>query len=1106
MTQSDLFTGMCDENIWDDNSTWNSNTPNFSRCFRQTLLTWFPCAFLLLFSIYEYFSIKSVKRKRSSWRLLNSSKLILTVICIFGCISEFGFYVDEYLNRGLSAYIFLVSSAVKVFTFVIVALLLLSYKERQIPSSGVLWHFFLFYVDKSLIEQEEVEHEETNKRNPSPETSASFLSKLTFWWFTKLALLGYKKPLTTDDLFDLCDEEKIANVIPKFEKNWISSDRSCCRVSSGNELRSGDVNVKRRQNRSLLKTIVKTYYGDLLSTFLLLSLNSTCSVLSPVIFKQLLEFMSKGLNEPLWRGLLIAVSMFMINIVGNIAFNQYFIRAAKFGMKLQSALTHLVYKKSLVVTSAEKKSSTSGEIVNLMAVDTQRVRDTAIDLMFVLTAPIEAGVAIYLLYNLLGYSAMGGLAVMVVSIPISFAVGTVAEKFQLRQMAFKDERVKYLNETLSGMKVLKLYAWEPSFMKVITDIREKELNAYKIVSYMFSITSFLWNFAPFLVILVTFVIYLYADHSHELSAEKVFVTVNLIEILKFPLTIVPQVISYMVMCFVSLKRLNKFLNAAELSPYVTRNDTSAAVEVKSGQFRWELTQNGSGDCVTEPLLPVVETLKDINVKVNVNALHAIVGPVGSGKSSLLSAILGEMEKESGTVNIKRNLKIAYVPQQAWIENLTLRDNILFGKPYYKEKYEEVLRACALEQDLEILPAGDMTEIGEKGINLSGGQKQRVSLARACYSDGDLFLFDDPLSAVDAHVAKHLFDHVFSSKRGMLKNKTRILVTNRLESLSKVDYITVLKNGSISEHGTYDELMSHNGDFAELINQYSTGEESKKEGNVSRQTSMNETKTEMKGEQKKHTLVDEESAEVGKVSFNIYKLYFKVISIFWVLLVILSICAFEMTSVAGNFWLSQWSSDNVTGDASIDNPKRQQRFIVYSLIGFLQRGLQASNNLHKNMLQRVFQSPMSFFETTPLGRIVNRFSKDIDSVDTMLPEMFKDCLYCAFEVIFAIGVVAYQTGYFILAISPIVVAYYFLQKVFIATSRQLQRLNSVTRSPIYAHFSQTLQGVSTIRAFSANERFIAKSDTHVNFNQMCSYALVSGNRWLSVLLNTFGCVL
>ena len=541
------------------------------------------------------------------------------------------------------------------------------------------------------------------------------------------------------------------------------------------------------------------------------------------------------------------------------------------------------------------------------------------------------------------------------------------------QMELKDERVKVMNEILSGIKVLKLYAWEEAFMKRVMSFREKE--CVKILKYAYyqSIAAVFWAGAPLLVALASFTLFGVIDQNNVLNAEKVFVSLALFSLIRQPLAHMPGVMSSLVMMITSVKRLNRFFSSPDLEKYVTRHHDDYAVSFDEAFFSWgakneeeedflkmdqkkdkdkvdnsneigfvnkscstlNSTVSTEGGTSLDTYASNVFQLTDITLNVSDESLVAVVGVVGSGKSSLLSALLGEMQRIRGNVNIAPRVKnLAYVSQEAWIQNITLRDNILFGKGYNESKYQDILKVCELKPDLEILPAGDMTEIGEKGINLSGGQKQRLNLARACYSEGDLYLLDDPLSAVDSHVAKNLFDNVIGP-RGILRKKTRILVTNHLSILSQVDQIIVMKDGRVSEIGTYNKLTRRGGDFADFIKTFSTTKRRRSESRgdsstspvkspdeVFRSRSLSLTSTTSqehevmtsKVNQAPDQLIGEENIEKRSVKWSVYYQYLKAVS--WSSLVILFLILMQVSDVASTVWLANWSQDKVNETSHI----------------------------------------------------------------------------------------------------------------------------------------------------------------------------------------------
>lgn len=503
---------------------------------------------------------------------------------------------------------------------------------------------------------------------------------------------------------------------------------------------------------------------------------------SPLLLGALISYVDDG--GPLWKGLVLSFALFLVSFIIAILNGQHGMASYQVGFRIRTALISSIYRKALSMSSAAKRTTTVGEIVNLMAVDAHRFFEMIPYLHIAWSGPLVVGISVFLLWRYLGAAAFVGLVVMIMLVPISAFIATQLKNLQAKQMKVKDERVKLMNEILSGMKVLKLYAWESSFQNQIKDIRKEEMNYLRKAAIINAFTDLIWSLAPFLVALFSFMTFVYM--GGVLDPQTAFVSMALFNIIRLPMTLFPMVLNFVMIAYVSVKRINKFMNSPQLDPNnVTNIPNENSLVINNGTFSW-----GEED----------PTLRSINMQVPKGNLIAVVGTVGSGKSSLVSAILGEMEKIEGTVNVDG--KIALVPQQAWIQNATLRDNITFGKPYVKRFYDKVVEACALRADFSMLPGGDQTEIGEKGINLSGGQKQRVSLARAVYSGADFYIFDDPLSAVDSHVGKHIFDNVISSESGMLLGKTRFLVTHGISFLPKADEIFVMVNGRITEKGSF----------------------------------------------------------------------------------------------------------------------------------------------------------------------------------------------------------------------------------------------------------------------------------------------------------------
>ncbi|CAL8118382.1 unnamed protein product [Orchesella dallaii] len=1194
----------CGSKFWDNDLTWNTNNPDLTPCFEKTILVWFPCGFLWLASILDVFYSFENRSRQIPKSPLNVTKFIITLLLI---VLELLMLKDAIFPTA-DRYIYpveLASPAIKIATY-IYYLILLTYSLRKgVQSSGVQFVFwFLLAICQAIRFRTVIENrlsepidvlqyvleviyfpltlgmvlinawadvrpkysmDTQTSQNPCPEIYSSYLSRQLFSWFSTLTWQGYKKPLEYSDLWDLNPGDKSRQVVPRFDKYWAKelnkSNLKRMKKAEG-QAAYGKINgavqiskLKKKEEQeytSILPALFGAFGGSFMFGAFLKIIPDGLAFVSPQILDLLIAFTSS--NQETWKGIIYAFLLFLSAFLSTMVTVQYSHRMYLVGMKVRTALISAIYRKALLLSNAAKRESSTGEIVNLMSVDVQKIMDLIPFVNMVWSAPFQIGVALYFLWGILGPSSLAGLGVMILLLPANAFIAAKARKLQIMQMRKKDLRVKLMNEILSGIKVLKLYAWEPSFENQIMKIRKDEIEILKKAAYLNAVTSFLWTCAPFLVALFTFGTYVLIDpENNKLDAGTAFVSLSLFNIMSMPLTFLPMIIVFIVQAGVSIKRLNKYMNAEEIDPDAVTHDDHEPdpIVIDHGTFSWE---------------PDTVVLRDINLRIKPGSLVAIVGSVGSGKSSLLAAMLGELDKVSGRVNTKGS--IAYIAQQAWIQNATLRNNILYGKPFDPAKYDRVVEACALKTDFEILPAGDKTEIGEKGINLSGGQKQRVSVARATYNNAEVYLFDDPLSAVDSHVGKHIFEKVLGPK-GLLRKKTRVLVTHGIQYLPNVDDIIVLKDGEISERGTYKELLARRGAFAEFLRHHietadddiaeledqsllqdlkavvgdiekikrkrrpseTAGSESEaglSDANVARRRVLARTLSEMerrssqasiksRGSRGSHTAVDQliekEKSETKSVKLAVYLDYFR--SGGW----IFSISTFflyltcQAFSVGANLWLSDWSS-RPPGNGTESNTGL---FLgVYGGLGFGQGfailagsfvmaigTLKSASNLHWKMLQRVLKAPMSFFDVTPSGRIVNRFAKDVDVCDSTLPFNFRLWLNSFFGVASTIFVISYSTPIFTAVFVPVSILYYFVQRFYVSTSRQLRRLESVTRSPIYSHFEETLTGSSTIRAYSEQDRFILDSELKVDYNQVSYYPSIIANRWLQVRLETVG---
>ncbi|KAG0225231.1 hypothetical protein BGW41_004787 [Actinomortierella wolfii] len=1054
----------------------------------------------------------------------------------------------------------------------------------SLPLRNWLWAFVTFiatgYVFEALPrDKTRVQQLAREKENQTIREQANLFSWLTFQYLGDLMKLGSTRPLAQEDVPKIAPEHMQARAS---SLNIGSAWDKAVSKQAAKAAKTG----KPIQYPSLLFVIFKVGKWRFIPMFATRILGLGLSFALPELLGVMLRYVQETSDAakhpekypdggpPLRWGILLAVAMLIVSILSvvNLAFSLHF--SMEFGMEVRSGLLQMVYLKSLVLSPEARQANTVGSIVNRMSVDADKWVHSFQLIPWLITTPYELGLGLYLLYKTLGISILAGFAVIAILSPIQGKLGAWMIEREDEKLEKMDNRVRLMNEILAGIKVIKLYGWEDSFRKKVESIRKSELASLRAIAVLRSFIEVMFSSTSLLMSLASFAIFSMIGGPGwtpgKMTADIAFVSISLFGMVNSPLAMISSCIGSYIGLKVSTDRIQELLVADEIDPNTVQhyskqvptptNPTPAAIEMKNATVSWTKPTSGKHDTntssdETQPLLSAdanankksnKPTLSNLNLVFPQGSLSAIVGRVGQGKSSLLSAMIGEMYKLEGSITLYGT--VAYVPQQAWIIHGTLRDNILFGKPFDQEKYDRVIYASGLRPDLAMLPAGDQTEIGERGINLSGGQKQRVSIARAAYQESDIYLFDDPLSAVDAHVDQHLWENLLGPE-GLLKDKTRILVTHGIHHLENVDQVVLLKDGVVSEVGQYTDLMSHRQAFYQLIKDYSVERKSKKhkkntdkDGNESDGSADTDTSGDTKldtkpasqptddkkggsentGDGNDGALTSEESVSVGVVGWPLYMSYARSAGFRNVVLSISLFTLAQLCQVGTNLWLKKWISDVQESDETGVVAHTALYYLsVYALLVALfvvidvvvhyvtaiVAGLRAATFLHERLLNRVLRLPMSFFDTTPLGRIINRFSTDINHIDENLPIEFNDFFQLFTIIAGSVFVIALSTPEFLIGVPPAFLTYTVLQTYFIKTSGSLKKLYHVAKSPLYSHFAETLTGVSSIRIMvGARERFIAINEqrTNILLDMFLPYILV--NRWLQLRLESLGALM
>ncbi|KAI8918715.1 P-loop containing nucleoside triphosphate hydrolase protein [Entophlyctis helioformis] len=982
-----------------------------------------------------------------------------------------------------------------------------------------------------------------------PEETANIFSQLTWSWVNPIISTGWKRPLQATDLWKLPARYRTEVLSNRIEAAWATEFAKHPEAHWSAKI--GGKGGKEGVPGEILKAaLLRMLLRDVIPIGLIKLAGDACTMSAPFVIKAIVNFVvdskraiSNGTELPsLYIGFGYAILIFMLQFGGALSQNLYFYNGINTGVATRVALASLIYRKSTRLSAAARQEFNAGKVTNIVSTDVHRFERFILFLPTFFTSLLQILVITILLIIQIGPAALAGIALLALFAPLQNYIWKLLSSIRGKLAPLADARMRTTQEVLQSIRLIKYFTWEQPFLDIIEAIRKKEI---ALVLKRGLITAFNMTFAfsiPNVAAAVSFIIFgLY----NSLEPGRTFAALAWFAQLPQPLMFIPQVITGYAEIKIALVRIQELLVAPEIDarPEVDE-DTEYGVKVDNGEFVWDSLptkeQAGSkkADETDMPRVVAVKpaaghtgeeiilsddkpkdagwTLRNINLTIPRGKLVAVVGTVGSGKSSLLNALIGEMKRVSGTVSFSGSL--GYAPQQAWIQNASVKDNILFGLPYDEARYLATIRDCALEKDLEILPDGDLTQIGERGINLSGGQKQRINIARLVYFNSQIALLDDPLSAVDAHVGRYLFDNCL---QGALAGKTRILVTHQLHFLPRVDYVVVMKDGEVAEQGTYAELMTADGEFATLMRSYGgvdkvdeTDEEAAQvDAPVSDETAV--VKADGKGEKKEaRELMQTEDRATGAVKGGVWLAYFRAAGGMPFLAgLIFTIMLSQGSLTANDLWLVLWTNQSIRGFS-------QSQYVgIYGLMAFLAGtmgfvfsfylvyfGSKAGQRLHEAAARRVVRAPTAFFDTTPLGRIINRFSKDQDGIDSTLVMSFRMFLQSLASIISYFGLLIAATPLFIVPFLPVMGLYYIIQKVYRASSRELKRLESISRSPLYAHIGETLNGIATIRAYGEQEHFIQDNNKLNDSNTVPYFLLFAASRWMSMRFEALGSVL
>ncbi|XP_025192648.1 multidrug resistance-associated protein 4-like [Melanaphis sacchari] len=992
-----------------------------------------------------------------------------------------------------------------------------------------------------------------SKRPPHPRANANILEIITFGWIYKLFKTGNKRDLEVNDLYTTLNDHLSSALGSELEEKW------------KNELANAK---KTNRSPSLTKALIKMFgVKFMLFGSLHLIIEIVLKISQPLLIGGLLSYFNPNISNNAHNinyAYMYAILLTLNMLVSLVLYHATQIEIFHCGMKMRIACCSIIFQKALRLSNTALGETTVGQVVNLLSNDVYRFDNVVIFLNYLWLGPIQTVFVTYFLWQEIGVSSIIGVAILLLAIPLQGWIGKKISEYRLNTAIKTDERIRLMNEIVSGIQVIKMYTWEKPFATFVEYARRNEISEIKGSSICRAV---MLSFSGFHArVALVFSIISFVLLGNYISAEQVFVITSYFNLLRLSMTnFFPQGIAILAELFISINRLQAFLLYEEKKSQTvflsksdkTNSNSNSDIKYNNDdltqiykRYENETTQfNNIGIVVNNATAKwsdsqTENSLENINLTVIPGRLVGVIGPVGAGKSSLLQAILQELPLSEGKITV--NGVVSYASQEPWLFAGSVQQNILFGSTMDEERYKKVIQVCALITDLKQLPYGDKTIVGERGVSLSGGQRARINLARSVYKKADIYLLDDPLSAVDTHVARHLFKKCI---KGYLRDKTCILITHQTQYLSNVDQIILMKKGNILSEGSYDELQKSNLDFTKMLRSPDAPHNGNIKNNtipknhhvvykrqVSVQSFASSIEDNQPNEFEDQIVESSENRISGKVSNSVYLSYFFAGGSGLKILFFFIICIFTQVLVSGgDFWIAYWVNleehifhkmktitsynTKTTSDQSTTllwwSISRETCFIVFIILIFLMVVgiiiclitsvsvcLKSSMILHNNMFSAIIRATIYFFNTNSSGRILNRFSKDMGAIDDILHKMLMDCILLGLVLISIVIVIGVINVYIMIPTFIILLIFYEFRVFYLSTSRSIKRLEGVTRSPVFAHLNASLQGLTTIRAYGAEKILSDEFDNHQDLHSSAWYLFISSSRafglWLDIV--------